>query len=320
MKFIGPDPDKGFTKIPNSLLSADITPGEFRTLCQICSLLREGESSCFPYAASGAAKALGVNRVPFAKSLERLKEKGLIIIDGDEWRLNLDAQGSASADTPVVVKKPKPEPVEEKQTHVAEEIAALPRRERTMSTVDRMALIAEAWNENKLEKWLPMRGSATARDRIAIDAHMQNVDHKRDDYQGFVARVVNGARIDSWWNSKDIKFSALFGGGMPEDKKFDKVKHFYNTGNTKKAKAAAFDYSFEAMVDWFKEKTDVFTSFERRDFPAGTERLEIDKAAFDESNNEPHIGRVYYMEGRKEPMTWTGQNYMPELAYLPAPN
>jgi len=315
MKFVGPDPHQGFTKIPNSLLSADITPGEFRTMCQICSLLRDGQSRHFPYAASGAAKALGVNRVPFAKSLERLKEKGLIIVEGDNWCLNLE-----TTDCSDLTGTSEPAVEEEKQTFVAEEIAALPRRERSMSTVDRMALIAEAWNEFKLDKWMPMRGAATARDRIAIDAHMQNVDHVRDDYKGFVKRIADGARLDSWWSSKDMKFSGIFGGGMPEDKKFDKVKQFYNAGNTEKAKAAAFDYTYECMVDWMQEKTDVFTSFERRDFPAGTDRLEIDKAAFDESNDEPNIGRVYYMKGRKEPMTWTGQNYMPELAYLPSPN
>ena len=107
---------------------------------------------------------------------------------------------------------------------------------------------------------------------------------------------------------------------MPEDKKFDKVKQFYNTGGTAKAKAAAFDYSFDCMVQWFQEQTDVFTSFERRDFPSGTERLDIDKVAFDESMAEPHIGRVYYLDGRKEPITWTGQNYLRALAYLPSPN
>ena len=148
---------------------------------------------------------------------------------------------------------------------------------------------------------------------IAIEAQTKALEHDRDDYDGFIKRVCDGARVHEWWSKRDtLKIHNLFGYGTPDDKKFNNVEQLYKLGNTKKAASAGFDGSDQAFLDWYHAKGQVqFVAIERI-----TVADPVEAASMDEDFIPTDTARVYVSpEGR--PWRWTFKNDRHEFYYLP---
>jgi len=260
--------------------------------------------------ALAAADAVGLHVDAFRNRRRDLRKKGYLREENGEIIVTLPDSNFEPIAQPVVEEV---QPVEETHTIAAEEERKPNRPAGTLSPAERKTLIKEAWNKHRLEGWMEVKGALHPSAYIAIEAQTKALEHDRDDYDGFIKRVCDGARVHEWWSKRDtLKIHNLFGYGTPDDKKFTNVEQLYKLGSTKKAASAGFDGSDQAFLDWYHSKGQKqFVAIERIvvDNPA-------DAAKLDSGFTPTDTARVYVSpEGRI--WRWTFKNDRHEFYYLP---
>ena len=148
---------------------------------------------------------------------------------------------------------------------------------------------------------------------IAIEAHTKRLEHDRDDYDGFMKRVLGGAKIDGWWSKAvNMKASSVFGFGQPEDRKFLNVEKLYNLGGTEKAASVGFDNTQESFLAWYQlDQTLEVTSVSF-----------VEVASEEEAWNQDHgiqdgQAFVYFLTDQLKPVHWTLKLQNSKFRYLP---
>lgn len=319
MLISGPSPKRGFTKAPNELLACPLSAGEKITWLQLASCMRDGESCELRGGLATVAGQLGVSYANLVKAVKRLEKAGgcirlrssieLLI---PEARIQPTRVVEDILVTPIV-------PVEEPETptpekYIAAEQDKLPNRKPTsLKQADREILIKEAWNKHKPENWMALDGRISPPLYIAIESHTKRLGHDRDDYDGFMKRVLNGAKVDGWWSKKiNMKAPSVFGFGQPDDRKFINVEKLYNLGGTQQAASAGFDTTPEAFLEWYRLDAGLgitkvkFIEVETEDEAWDSDKGVQDGTAF-----------VWFLTGRAKPIHWTHKLNNPKFRYLP---
>ena len=297
-----------FTRVPNAVIAdPSLTATELQLWVRLHSLLK-GDTAIEAGVSTKLASLCDLEYRTFHRARKGLEAKGYLINDSNKV---LTTTIPESANTPTLGTPEEPK----EGFSIAEEESEKPRRSTgSLSQADRRALIKEAWNKHKLPNWEPIKGSTHLSSMIAVEAQTKAQDHNRDDYDGFIKRVCDGARVHEWWSLREgIKIHNIFGFGTPEDKKFNSVATLYRLGATKKAASAGFDHSDEAFLDWYhaqgqKQMTKV-------------ERIAVDKpvdaAIMDKDQPKDETIRIYKSMDGKRTFHWTFKSTHPKFYYLP---
>lgn len=319
-----------FTKVPNCLTRPDHPlwkfPGAMQLYLQLLSLSpRKGLEG-----QQHLANLLGINLPALRKNLARLRDLGFVT---DEMTLSLPGGKAA--------------PVCEPEKLIAQEVAAKPKRKPTeLSREDRWEKIKKAWNDNRPETYVSLKGGVNLPLYLAIETHTASLEIDRDDYDTFIGAVLRGAKADPWWAEKDFKATAVFGFGTElEDRKFENVEKLYRAGLATMPRV-------EKLVDFWSDD-DKLVAWYRSTGPA-PEGLRIERITVENeseakdledwhrySRNEPTRGnevlyyrrlkalvqggklnysaerftgaaRLYYQEGKPNPIWWTDRYNMPQ--------
>jgi DNA-binding transcriptional regulator YhcF (GntR family) len=191
------------------------------------------------------AKQLGKNSNTLERHWKKLTDAGLIRWSSGKLELYPFADGS---ELPEVAEERAPE-IEE-DLSIAEEVAKKAKRPSTgMSQADRWEAIKLAWNTHKPEGYMQLDGRINLPALIAVETQTKRLGIDRDDYDTFIGAVLRGAAADSWWSSKELKLTQVFGFGADlEDKKFESVERLYKAG-LKSSPAPKGD-----LIDWTNDQ------------------------------------------------------------------
>lgn len=322
MLISGPSPKKGFTKAPNELLSCSLSAGEKITWLQLASSMRDGESCDLRGGLATVAGNLGIPYNNLVKAVKRLEKAGgcirmrhsLELIIPDARMIEAPRAAKKALTTPEPLAEPEAPVEPEEEKFIAAEQEALPNRKPTgLKPADREVLIKEAWNKWKPESWCKLDGRISPPLYIAIEAQTKRLSHDRDDYDGFMKRVLNGAKIDGWWSQKvNMKAPSLFGFGQPEDRKFINVEKLYNLGGTQQAASAGFDTTEQAFVDWYGlEPTLGIKKVQFITVDSEDEAWDNDMGVYEGT------AFVWFLTGRAKPIHWSLKLQNSKFRYLP---
>lgn len=322
-----------FTKVPNEVLSPDFPlwkkPGAMRLWLQLLSLCPDRKVDSRQH----LANLCGLTIHGLKKNLSILVADGYITSD-------------LSLTLPQVTFTAPEEP---EANLIAAEVQDKPNRASTgLSQADRWELIKAAWNTHKPERYMQLDGRINLPALIAIETQTKRLGVDRDDYDAFIGAVLRGAAADSWWSSKDLKLTQVFGfGANLEDKKFETVERLYKAGMAIKPrveKASTFWSDDERVIAWYRSNVD--------NVPAGirVERIKVENDMEAQDLEDWHAftvlgeptrdtqlflyrrlqallesgklnysaerfkgaARLYYQEGKPNPIWWTSRQTLPQ--------
>lgn len=297
--------DDGFTQVPNALIKARLPAGLKVTWIQIASVAYKTRSGLVDGGLAGVARELGIGSSTFYKSVERLKDRGLLVLDGQQLTLLIPNQ------SPEKKLAPRKEP-----ETIAEEIAQEPNRKPSgVTKKESMAAIAEAWNEAKPESYMLMDKRMHPWLFIAIETHAKRLRIQRPDYPEMIRYILAACKEDSFWKDKPFKGNNLFGWGNDiEDKKFTNVEKLYREGK------AADRFSFKdhrKVLAWYNEKWPEITW-------TNVETMSVDEVSdawqHDTDRDPEGIVILYTLKESDKPGTiyhWTGGIYNRKMRYTP---
>lgn len=308
------NPKSAFTRVPNEVITSDLSDGEFRFWVRLLSALK-GETEIVYQNAAEAAEALGMKVDNFRLRRRALKAKGYIAEKGRTVVITIP-------DADFV---PKPVVPEEEECSIAFEQRKAKPRKSTLKKPERKTLMKEAWNSHlpENELWIKLEGTIPEPAYAAIEAHTKFLEIDRDDYDAFIGQVIRGAQIDPYWSTRrktNVKLWSLFGWVEyfkgekgPGDQTFRRVKELYNLGATTKAKEKAFDGSDKAFVEWFQAKG--LTNFTK------VERMTVEdaiEASSHELQTSPTDTILVYQDAQGKVLHWTYKYKHNSVAYLPS--
>lgn len=315
MRIIRPsDQGDGFTRIPNALFSANLTPAMERAWIRLCSLDRGDYSASFS-SLEAIAQAIGYNRSALFRAIKALEEHGCLVRKNGDLTLAIPGE-------PLAKPEPKPQPVVEKPVAeelptIAEEMESAPRRKNSVSEKEAKTAFVNAWNANKPATYLEERLSMNPATWIAVEIQAKRLKVERQDYTEFVKDVCRGLRADDWWSSKSFKVSNVFGySANIEDKKFQSVEKLWKQGQTKEAVRATFTGSAADFIEWYNSKgfpVKTIEAIKVEDWEQGHNK---EQELLEKSESvDRSAARVYYADGK--PVYWSGKMSQRALYYLP---
>ena len=223
-------PSGGYSQIPNEIIFSDLAPALFKGWCQLYSLTRNGESADYAGGLKAAAEDAGLSPNSVKQIVRRLKLAGAAkMVDGDLQLIIPTAESVKEAE----------------QLSVVAEVQDAPNRQHTLTQKEAWELVKEAWNKEKPEQYVSVSGSFPLPWFIALETQAKRLGIEREDYGKFVGQVCRGAGADSWWSSKDMKFTSVFGYGSIKDRQFENVETLYKAGAKIQAKV---DFNCDADV------------------------------------------------------------------------
>lgn len=335
-----------FTKVPNDFFEPGFflweVPGALRLYLQLLSL----KAGLHDVPASDMWQLLGMVADTYRKNLRALEERNLVVVDKKLNTITLTLPAGACSSEPAAAEEPR-EPEPEKL--IAKEVAAKPKRKPTdLSREDRWERIKKAWNDNKPETYMSLKGALNLPLYLAIETHTASLEVDRDDYENFVGAVLRGAKADPWWAEKDFKATAVFGLGTElQDKKFENVEKLYKAGLATKPrveKSSAFWSDDEQVIAWYKSNVDGAPAdmrVERIKVENDTEAQDLEDwhafTVLGQPTRDTEVflyrrlqalftsgklnysaerfkgaARLYYQEGKPNPIWWTSRQTMPQ--------
>lgn len=299
---------ESFTRVPNAIFSANLTPAMERAWIRLASL-DHGEYSRSYKSIETIAEVLGYNRSALFRVMKDLKEAGLLLKQDEDLHLVVPSKP--------IDRKTSLETVKEKERTIAEEMEAKPRRVNSISEKEAKAAFIKAWNSFKPEKHLEEGKTINPATWIAVEIQAKRLGIEREDYADFVKTVCRGLKADNWWSSKSFKVSNVFGYSAEiEDKKFQSVERLYKQGQTKEAKSAAFTGTEEDFLDWYTAKGFPVEKIEIHQVTTWNEGLQKEQEILKNSKSvDRTTARVYYADGK--PVFWSGKMNQKALYYLP---
>lgn len=289
-------PQKGFTQVPNALLSCSLSASNKLTWIQIASACRDGKADV----AGGMSEIAAAHGIPysaFIKAVRRLKEAGGLEGDRTACRLVIPSDDH------------EPEP----ESTIIDELEDQPKRKPSgVSQKESMLAIRGAWNKNKPEAWMQMDGRMHPSLFIAIETHAKRLGIERPDYPGFVSAVLQGAAADPWWSAKTMKPSNLFGWGTEiKDCKFQNVEKLYRSNNKAKPRLDLSDDN--TWLEWYDGYKGIKTIIRKTaaDYWEALDRVD--------EETDPTAAYLWFAEGKSRPHHWTGRNDQStrKFRYLP---
>jgi hypothetical protein len=302
----------GFTQVPNALIESHLSAGLKLSWIKIASVAYKAESGLVDGGLSGIAKELNIAPSTFYKSVQRLQEAGVLVMDNQELNLIVP-------DQPLNNEKEEPEKklaLKKEPETIAEEIDQQAKRKPSgVTQKESMAAIAEAWNEAKPEQYMLMDKRMHPSMFIAIETHAKRLKIERPDYPEMIRYILSACKEDSFWKSKSFKGNNLFGWGNDiEDKKFTNVEKLYREGK------ASDRFSFKdhrKVLAWYNEKWPEITWTEVKTMPVN----QVSDAWHHDVNTEPDGTVILYtLEGADkscETYHWTGKEFNRRMRYTP---
>ncbi len=285
-----------FTRIPNEALDDNsLTDSEFRLWCRMLRQIK-GKLPANLGDTKAANKALGISDRTSRSLRNKLVKKGYLYTDGGLTYVTIPADDF--------------QPVEDQL--IDEVIEAPNRKPSGISEKDAMAMISEAWNENKPESYISCTKRLRPEAFWAVETQAKRLKIERPGYGKFVKQVMKGATQDEWLNKQTWKIHNMFGWFDPkvraiDDKKVVRVEELYKRGQTV---PDVFNWTDPEIFAWYAEAVPDRT-FDRIEWmPAG-----LSEAS--EHDMEHNNGRVIYIYTVDEkPRYWTLFNTR-QLRYAP---
>lgn len=303
---------ESFTRVPNALFLASLTPAMERAWIRLASL-DHGDYSRSYRNLESIAEAIGYNRSALFRVMKDLKDAGFLAKNNDDLHLFIPSG-------PFEKKTKKPvqsvELLPENIPSISEELAAEPKRVNSMSEKEAKTLFLITWNKFKPESYLEER-SLNPATWIAIELQAKRLKVSREDYEIFVKTICLGLKADEWWASKSFRPSNIFGySANIEDKKFQSVEKLYKQGQTKEARSAAFSGSKLDFLEWYNSKGFPVQTIEAHEVADWNEGQEKEQELLTRSKTvDRSVARVYYAKGK--PVFWSGKMNQSSLYYLP---
>lgn len=296
------DLSDGFTRIPNALFRANLTPSQERAWIRIASLER-GDFTVEYDSLQAIAEACGFGRSAFFRVIKDLQEAGALTRENDDLHLRVPNGTSELLATEPEAAIPT----------IQEELDES-RRVNTMSEADAKKIFVDTWNEHKPQTYMAERYHMNPATWIAVEQQAKRLKIRREDYASFVKAVCRGLKADEWWSAKSFKVSNVFGFSADlKDEKYQNIEKLYNLGNTKEAAKAAFAGTPADFLDWYNAKGYPVKEIETHEVRDWEHALNIENQKAPRVDRS--VARVYYANGK--PVFWSGKMSQKALYYLP---
>jgi hypothetical protein len=195
------------------------------------------------------------------RCLGQLVDEGLVSVDDDgvvtmhnpyqafktsenEYISSVNFEWEYKSENEVVVvpatPKPEPEKVSKEEKNAKK---AAKKSENTKKVI-------ESWNNNKPESYSTLR-NISDKQLLAVTSHMKNLNIKPDNVSTFIESICRGLHKSKFWSQQiDVhgrNFSAVFGYGIPQDKKLKNIETLFEEGQdeSKPRVAPSVEYNLD---------------------------------------------------------------------------